>query len=41
VLHGRYGLRACFVNHRTEADVVDDLVDAAVTLGGRLAAART
>jgi aromatic-L-amino-acid/L-tryptophan decarboxylase len=41
VLHGRYSLRACFVNHRTEAGVVDDLVDAAVTLGGALAAART
>jgi glutamate/tyrosine decarboxylase-like PLP-dependent enzyme len=40
VLRGRYGLRACFVNHRTEADVVDDLVDAAVTLGSGLAAAR-
>ena len=33
VLGGRYSLRACFVNHRTEADVVDDLVDAAVSLG--------
>jgi aromatic-L-amino-acid/L-tryptophan decarboxylase len=41
VLHGRYSLRACFVNHRTDAGVVDDLVDAAVTLGGALAAART
>jgi glutamate/tyrosine decarboxylase-like PLP-dependent enzyme len=40
VLRGRYGLRACFVNHRTEADVVDDLVDAAVTLGSGLAASR-
>jgi glutamate/tyrosine decarboxylase-like PLP-dependent enzyme len=40
VLRGRYGLRACFVNHRTEADVVDDLVDAAVTLGSALVAAR-
>ena len=33
VLGGRYSLRACFMNHRTEADVVDDLVDAAVSLG--------
>ncbi len=41
VLAGRYSLRACFVNHRTEAGVVDDLVDAAVTLGGALAAAPT
>jgi len=40
VLRGRYGLRACFVNHRTEADVVDDLVDAAVVLGSGLAASR-
>src|SRR5207342_730827 len=32
VLGGRYCLRACFVNHRTEADVVDHLVDAAVSL---------
>jgi len=38
VLNGRYSLRACFVNHRTEAGVVDDLVDAAVTLGSALAA---
>jgi aromatic-L-amino-acid/L-tryptophan decarboxylase len=41
VLRGRYGLRACFVNHRTEAGVVDDLVDAAVALGSGLAASRT
>jgi aromatic-L-amino-acid/L-tryptophan decarboxylase len=40
VLRGRYSLRACFVNHRTEADVVDDLIDAAVRLGSGLAAAR-
>jgi glutamate/tyrosine decarboxylase-like PLP-dependent enzyme len=40
VLRGRYSLRACFVNHRTEAGVVDDLVDAAVTLGSTLAAAQ-
>ena len=37
----RYGLRACFVNHRTEADVVDDLVDAAVSLGAGLLASRS
>ena len=36
VLGGRYSLRACFVNHRTEAGVVDDLVDAAVSLGSGL-----
>ena len=41
VLNGRYGLRACFVNHRTEADVVDDLVDAAVSLGSGLLASRS
>ena len=41
VLNGRYGLRACFVNHRTEADVVDDLVDAAVSLGTGLLASRS
>ena len=41
VLSGRYGLRACFVNHRTEADVVDDLVDAAVSLGSGLLASRS
>ena len=38
VLGGRYRLRACFVNHRTEADVVDHLVDAAVSLGSGLMA---
>ena len=41
VLNGRYGLRACFVNHRTEADVVDDLVNAAVSLGSGLLASRS
>jgi aromatic-L-amino-acid decarboxylase len=41
VLGGRYSLRACFVNHRTEADVVDDLVDAAVSLGSGLTASRS
>jgi len=29
------------VNHRTEADVVDDLVDAAVSLGSGLLASRS
>ncbi len=38
VLGGRYSLRACFVNHRTEADVVDHLVDAAASLGSGLMA---
>ncbi len=41
VLGGRYSLRACFVNHRTEADVVDHLVDAAVALGSGLLASRS
>ena len=41
VLRGRYSLRACFVNHRTEAGVVDDLVDAAVSLGSGLLASRS
>jgi aromatic-L-amino-acid/L-tryptophan decarboxylase len=41
VLDGRYCLHACFVNHRTEADVVDDLVDAAVSLGHGLMASRS
>jgi aromatic-L-amino-acid/L-tryptophan decarboxylase len=38
-LGGRYCLRACLVNHRTEAEDIDALVEAAVRLGGRLAAA--
>ena len=41
VLRGRYSLRACFVNHRTESGVVDDLVDAAVSLGSGLLASRS
>jgi len=41
VLRGRYSLRACFANHRTEAEVVDALVDATVTLGSALAAAHS
>ena len=35
-LGGRYCLRACLVNHRTEAADIDALVDAAVRLGARL-----
>jgi len=37
-LDGRYCLRACLVNHRTEAGDIDALVDAAVRLGGELLA---
>jgi aromatic-L-amino-acid decarboxylase len=40
-LHGRYCLRACVVNHRTEAEDMDTFVDVAVALGARLAAAQT
>jgi aromatic-L-amino-acid decarboxylase len=36
-LGGRYCLRACLVNHRTEADDIDALVDAALRLGAELA----
>jgi aromatic-L-amino-acid decarboxylase len=35
-LGGRYCLRACLVNHRTEARDIDALVDAAVELGAEL-----
>lgn len=35
-LGGHYCLRACLVNHRTEADDIDALVDAAVRLGAEL-----
>jgi aromatic-L-amino-acid decarboxylase len=35
-LGGRYCLRACLVNHRTEARDVDALVDATVELGARM-----
>jgi glutamate/tyrosine decarboxylase-like PLP-dependent enzyme len=38
VLGGRYCLRACLVNHRTEADDIDALVEATVRLGAELAA---
>ena len=36
ILGGRFVLRACIVNFRTEADDVDALLDVAVELGGRL-----
>ena len=32
-IDGAYCLRACIVNYRAEADTIDALVDAAVTLG--------
>jgi aromatic-L-amino-acid decarboxylase len=35
-LGGRYCLRACFTNHRTEADDVDALLDATLEHGARL-----
>ena len=35
-LGGRYCLRACIVNHRTEAADIDALVDTAARLGGEL-----
>ncbi len=35
-IDGRYALRACITNFRTEAEDLDALVDAAVTLGERL-----
>ena len=37
VLDGRFGIRACIVNFRTEAEDVDALVEATVTIGRRLA----
>ena len=37
-LGGRYCLRACLVNHRTEARDIDALIDATVELGTRLLA---
>jgi aromatic-L-amino-acid/L-tryptophan decarboxylase len=36
VLRGRFALRACIVNFRTEAEEMDLLLDAAAELGGRL-----
>ena len=35
-IDGAYCLRACIVNYRAEADTIDALVDAAVTLGRQL-----
>jgi glutamate/tyrosine decarboxylase-like PLP-dependent enzyme len=37
-LHGRYCLRACLVNHRTEAEDVDALLEATLRLGAELVA---
>jgi glutamate/tyrosine decarboxylase-like PLP-dependent enzyme len=37
-LRGRYCLRACLVNHRTEAQDIDALLEATVRLGAELAA---
>lgn len=36
LLDGRWALRACIVNYRTEAEDVDELLEAAVELGRRL-----
>jgi aromatic-L-amino-acid/L-tryptophan decarboxylase len=36
LLDGRWALRACIVNFRTEADDVDAMLDLAVELGRRL-----
>ncbi|HEY0387867.1 MAG TPA: pyridoxal-dependent decarboxylase [Gaiellales bacterium] len=36
ILGGRFVLRACFVNHRTEADDVDAVLDVVAELGSRL-----
>ena len=36
VLGGRYCLRACLVNHRTEADDIDAVLDVVAELGARL-----
>ncbi len=36
VLDGRFVLRACIVNHRTEADDVDAVLDVAAELGARI-----
>jgi aromatic-L-amino-acid decarboxylase len=38
VIDGRFAIRSCVVNFRTEADDVDALVDEAVAIGRRLAA---
>ena len=39
-LRGRYCLRACFTNHRTEAEDVDALLAATLEHGARLASGR-
>jgi hypothetical protein len=36
VLDGRFVLRACIVNHRTEADDADAVLDVAAELGARI-----
>ena len=36
VLRGRFVLRACIVNFRTEADDVDALLDVAIELGTKV-----
>jgi glutamate/tyrosine decarboxylase-like PLP-dependent enzyme len=36
VLAGRFVLRACIVNHRTEADDLDAVLDVAAEIGSRL-----
>ena len=38
VLDGRFAIRACVVNYRTEAEDMDALVESAVRLGRQLAA---
>ena len=39
VLHGRFAIRVCITNHRSEDDDFDALVDAVVQIGAELAAA--
>ena len=36
VVDSRYVLRACIVNHRTEADDIDAVLDVVAELGARL-----
>jgi hypothetical protein len=36
LLEGRWALRACIVNYRTESEDVDELLAAAVELGRRM-----
>ena len=38
VVDGRYAIRACIVNYRTEVAEMDALVDLSVEIGRRLAA---